>query len=421
MGYTHLQAPFAGDAVLHLQALMAKFWHRLFRRLCNWVYFARVTLIHPERLPKNGPVLFLGLHRNGAVDGFVYDSVLGHPTFLISTQLRKKHLGRLFFEGIEVVRPKDEGDRSLNLEAMKKCLDHLRVGGRLFILPEGTSALGPRHLPFKSGAAQLTLDYLANGGTIQVIPLGIHYECPWGFQSKVEVVVGRPIATALPAALSPLGKLKELKRRMQCALEEVGINVASDEYQETIQRLAYVSTLATRRSYFKSLKALELSIPQPILADWTKLEPELKGRKLLCHQGVPLFPMGSRVVYLMALMIGGPLALAGIAVNLPPFLLGWWAGKKYPDDRNVISLWRILVAIPVLILWCIALGLTAIVFGKLVWLPVYLAVSCLGLKSYYRVKKLAVAVHNGLRHPELRSRMLAFRETVLRSLPDETA
>src|SRR5574341_1221764 len=67
---------------------------------------------------------------------------------------------------------------------------------------------GPRHLPFKSGAAQLLLEYLdAPAPPLSVVPVGIHYEWPWAFRSRVEVVVGEPIPMELPAALTPLGRL----------------------------------------------------------------------------------------------------------------------------------------------------------------------------------------------------------------------
>src|SRR5437773_8087506 len=79
---------------------MANLWYHGFHRICNRVYFARVTVLHPERLPKTGPVMYLGLHRNGAVDGFIYNALLPRAVFLISTQLRRNPLGRLFFSGI---------------------------------------------------------------------------------------------------------------------------------------------------------------------------------------------------------------------------------------------------------------------------------------------------------------------------------
>jgi 1-acyl-sn-glycerol-3-phosphate acyltransferase len=392
-------------------------------RFIKIVYFERITVIHPERLPRTGPVLYLGLHRNGAVDGFVYDQVLHHPVFMISTQLRKNWFARLFFEGIAVTRTKDEGDRALNDAALHQCLDHLRAGGELFVFPEGTSSLGPGHLPFKSGAIWLLLNYLEGGNDppLRVVPIGIHYECPWAFRSKVEVTVGSPISTDLPPAASRIERLKLMKRRMQSAMEDVGINVPSDEYQELIQRCAYVATLRTPRSYFKSLKKLEAAIPERIMDEWRGLEPALKDTRLWFHQGVPLFPVGPVVFYLMALLVISPIVFAGIALNLPAFIAGWSAGKKFPDGRNVVSLWKILAGVPVFALWGGAVILTLLLLGKFLWLAAYVAVTCVGVKLYYRFKKLAVAVHNALRQPALRSRMLRFHQTVLQSMPNETA
>jgi 1-acyl-sn-glycerol-3-phosphate acyltransferase len=385
------------------------------------LYFGRISIVHPERLPACGAVLYLSLHRNGAVDGFLCHCALRSPVFLISSQFLKNWFVRLFFHGIAVTRIKDEGNRSQNDASLGQCLAHLRQGGALCVFPEGTSSLGPRHLGFKSGAVRLILDYRsADGPPLTVVPLGIHYECPWGFRSKVEIVVGAPIATSLPASASPLQQIKEMKRRVQAALEQVGINVVSNEYQVMIQRLAYVATLATPRSYFKALKALEQSVPENILAAWKELEPELRRCCLLYHQGVPLFPMGSTALYVLALLACGPLVLAAIAVNLPPFVAGLWAGQKFPDDRNVISLWKVLVGVPVFVLWIAAVTLATVCLGKLPWLAGYALVTWLGVVLYYRVKKLAVAVHNGVRHPRLRRRMLAFRETVLEALPNET-
>lgn len=381
-----------------------------------------MTLVHPELLPRSGPVLYLGLHRNGAVDGFVYDQVLRNPVFMISTQLRKNWFARLFFQGIAVTRTKDEGDHANNEAAMKRCLDHLRTGGELCVFPEGTSSLGPRHLPFKSGAVWLLLDYLENGNRppLQVIPLGVHYECPWSFRSKVEVAVGRAIPTELPPGASRIERLKTMKRRVQTALEEVGINVASEEHQQLIQRFAYAATLGTPRSYFKSLKAMEKEVPEKIMSEWRGFEPALRNTKLWFHQGVPLFPTGSVVLYLVALLVIGPIVFAAIALNLPAFAAGWYAGRKFPDDRNVISLWKILVGIPAFVLWMGTVVLATMLAGQLWWLAAYVVVTYAGVKLYCRFKKLAVAVHNALLYPALRKRMLAFHKTVLHSLPDET-
>jgi len=304
---------------------------------------------------------------------------------------------------------------------LNQCLELLRTGGALFIFPEGTSTLGPRHLPFQSGAARILARHLETGAPIQVVPLGITYECPWAFRSKVEVVVGEPVATHFSDAVDKLGRLKELKRRIQLALESVGVNVESEEYQQTIQRLAYVATLGTKRSCFRTLKALERSIPEKLLRDWQALQSEIETRELWRHQDVPLFPMGPIWLYWLALLAVAPLVGFGTLLNLPPLLAAWWAGKKFPDAPNVISLWRILVGAPSLLLWSVGLGMIASVSGQWLWLAFYALATFAGLNLYYRFKKLAVAIHNGLCCPDLRPQVLAFHESVLGKTAHEPA
>ncbi len=398
-------------------------WRRWFYRFITGVYFERITLLNPERVPESGPVLYLGLHRNGAVDGFVYNQVLGNPVFMISTQLRKNWFARLFFDGIAVTRTKDEGDHAQNDGALRQCLDLLGTGGALFVFPEGTSSLGPRHLPFKSGAIWLLLDYLETSGAapLRVVPVGLHYERPEAFRAKVEVVIGESISTDLPAHASRIERLKIMKKRVQAALETVGINVPTEEYQKRIERIGYAGTLGTKRSYFKTLKMLEKAIPEEIAKEWEELEPRLRTAKIWCHQGVPLFPIGPVLVYMGVLILLAPFVLGAILLNLPAFVASWYAGKRFPDGRNVKSLWKLLIGVPVLALWSTACIVTLLALGKFILLAGYVGVTVIGLEFYYRFKKVSVAIHNAFRRPGLRKRALAFHQTVLRSLPDERA
>jgi 1-acyl-sn-glycerol-3-phosphate acyltransferase len=389
--------------------------------LITGLYFRRVQLLHPERLPKDGPVLYLGLHRNGAVDGFVYRRVLRQPVFLISSQLRRNWFGRLFFAGIAVTRTKDKGDRAVNDEAMRQCLAHLRSGGELFVFPEGTSSLGPRHLPFKSGAAWLWFNYLEQGGPpLLVVPLAIHYTCPWAFRGRAEVVVGEPISMALPDDAGRLERLKLLKRRLRAALEEVGVNFSSCESQEMVQQLACLAAADGRRSYSAALKAMERAVPENISSSWQSLDADLRHAKVWRYEGAPCFPLKSAAGEWLALGAVVPFVAGAMALNLPAYAAGWFAGKKFPDDRNVISLWKILAGVPALTLWMGAVAAVLVVKAKFWWLAAYLAITWLGLQGYAPLKRLAVAVGNDLRYPALRPKFLSFRQTLLQSLPDET-
>ena len=161
---------------------------RALHGLLRTVWFRRIRVLGAERLPAARPVLWLGLHRNGALDGFVYAGVAPRAEFLIAAQLRRGWVARLFFEGIEVVRGKDDGDRSANAAALEGAAALLARGGEIGVFPEGTSDLGPRVLPLHAGAAHLLLGALAAGTRPAVIPLGLHYERAWCFRDSVEIV-----------------------------------------------------------------------------------------------------------------------------------------------------------------------------------------------------------------------------------------
>ena len=404
---------------------MSGLWHRALHRFLVRLYFDRVSILGAENLPAGGGAVLLGLHRNGAVDGFVYRVPAPQAVYMISVQLRRSLLGRLFFDGIEVARDKDRGKSpggaALNTGGMEQCVDLLKRGGSLCIFPEGTSSLGPRHLPFKSGAAHIAFDCLTGPGKPPaVVPMGIHYEAPTEFRSRIEVIIGKPVSTEMPEGWSRVEKLRELKRRFEIALEEVGVNVVSDEYQDTIQRLACIATLGTKRSYFRTLKQLEKSIPAPLEESWKQLSAEFHRPGLLFHQGVPLCPIFPLPLMFAVLAVIGPVTLAGWLLNAPPLLAGGWAGRKFADGPNVITLWRLLVGVPVFILWAAIISLTCALLGRPIWIAVYVVITFAALKLTRLTRKVVIEINNGLRHRDLRERALSFHQQLLSTLPDET-
>jgi len=137
------------------------------------------------------------------------------------------------------------------------------------------------------------------------------------------------------------------------------------------------------------------------------------------HQGVPLFPVGPWICYAAALVLLGPPVLAGVMVNLPPLLAAWLAARKSADDLNVIALWRILVGLPLFVLWFVGMGCGLAWFAGWPWLLGYALLTLVALKSLYRVKKLAVAVWNGLAHRDLTERAHGLDQAVLQSLSRE--
>ncbi|HEX7054940.1 MAG TPA: 1-acyl-sn-glycerol-3-phosphate acyltransferase [Burkholderiales bacterium] len=400
---------------MRLSSPLLRWWQDFFSAAGVALYFNRLTVLGRERLPRSGPVLYLGLHRNGAVDGFVYHRVVPRAEFMIARQLLRSPLGRLFFRGIEVVRDKDgtsPGERAGNRAALQVCLAHLRSGGELAVLPEGTSDLGPSHLPFKRGAARLAQAFLAEGAALRIVPLGIHYERAWEFRSNVEVVVGEPIATDLPAGASEEERTELLHERFTRALEAVGVNVASAEEQARLESLAYAATLGADRSYFSALKAFERGVPPGLAQAWQRLERDCDRLGLARHQGVPLVPLGRAWLYVVAAPPLALLAAAALLLNAPPALLAVAAARRMADARNVVALWRLIVGVPALIAWALLLAALSLAWGAPALFLAYVAVSIAGIAVFYRAKKLAVTVYNLLRGRALRSDLLTLKQGI---------
>ena len=385
-------------------------WHPLFHGFIRHLYFSRITVSGRHHVPPAGPLLVLCLHRNGAVDAFVYREAISGMTFMVKAGLRRGPMGRLFFDGVEVTRHSDGAKHGDNLEALETCVQHLHDGKRLGIFPEGSSQLGPRHLPFKSGAARIALRYLESVKPLNVVALGIHYECPWAFRSRVEVVIGPPLA--LPCGIRP----GEIKERFNRALEEVGVNFPDEAWQDLAQKFAYIATLGTGRRYFDALKSFERRLPDEAVAAWRNLEDKARGRRVLRHQGVPLFPLRMPVAYVALTAALALPVFTGALLNLPPLAIAFWAGKRFPDDTNVIALWRILTGVPLLLLWAAAWMIAAAALGSGGMIIAYLVFTGLAVLGWYRLQKLAVVAWNGTFHPDLRDDALAVRHAVLAAL-----
>jgi 1-acyl-sn-glycerol-3-phosphate acyltransferase len=390
-------------------------FHPVFHAFIRSLYYSRITVTGAEKVPADEPLLVLGLHRNGAVDGFVYRAAVPRLNYLVRAKLRNNPLGKLFFSGVEVVRSDDGGRGEDTLAMVDGCVSEIRSGTRLAVFPEGTSKLGPRHLPFKSGAARIALSCLENDVPVTVLPLGIHYECPWAFRSRVEIVVGEPIQLPSPAPTESRGaRLRGIKETFTTALEDVGINVADEETQELTQKFAYIATLGTRHRYFDALKAMEKGLPPDAVSAWKSLEDTMQGKRVLRHQGVPLFPIRMPLAYALLTVLLAIPVISGALINFPPLVIAWLVARRCADDTNVIALWRILAGVPLLVLWAVVWIITAAVLGQ-AWVALsYLSLTWIAVLGWYRLKKLAVFAWNGLFHSGLREGALAIRDLILR-------
>jgi len=373
--------------------------HHALYGLTAFLLFNRVEIRGADLSGLSGAVLFVGLHRNGALDGVPYMPAAPRAVYLVSAQLHRSALLRAVFPGIAVARRKDRqrGIGADGHEALRACVYHLGRGGRLFVLPEGTSTLGPKHLPFKSGAAEIASAVIAGGTALTLVPLAVHYERAWAWQSRAEVVIGQPVHFDATSRVEP----SELASVITDLLETTGVNVDSEEQLRTLETLAFASTRGTDVSYAQTLKRLEKSVPDELSASLETVQLTARWAGAWKFQELPLIPASSLPREALELLLLMPVVALMGAMNAPPLLIAALASRWLPDDRNVVSFWRALIGVPTGLLWAAAvtwgLALSVGAWGALA----YLALSAAGIRAVRPLKMRAVAIHNALFAPRV--------------------
>lgn len=391
-----------------------RYLQRLLLKAIGLLNFNHILVLNRPSLPGDCGVLYLGLHRNGVMDALPYIEAAPNAAYLVSAQLHRTALGRFMFPGIAVSRDKDRsrGIEADNRQSIARCVDLLASGGELFVMPEGTSSLGPHRLPLKPGAARIAQAVLARGRPLTVVPVAVHYECAWAWQSRVEVVFGTPLH------LTPeLGTTaKAIQRRFSAALDDVGINVDSIDELRLIEMLAYGATLGTGLRYSHCLKRFERNVPPKLRHDAATLDTATGRTPVLKHQGIPLTLTGTTLPYIAAWALLAPIMLAAVLVNLPPLVAAHLGARRLADELNVVAFFRMLVGVPVAMIWTVL----AIAVFWLYWGPfaalAYVSLSGLALRLWYPFRTLSVALFNRMFAPRIKRPLAAFRDTLTRSV-----
>ncbi|MGO4342366.1 lysophospholipid acyltransferase family protein [Pedococcus sp. 2YAF34] len=165
----------------------------------------RVTTVGRDRVPKGGPVLFVGNHV-GVLDGPMLPALAPRPTcVLVKRELFKGLLGWFlrFIGHIPVTR--NSGDRS----ALTSAVAVLRSGGAVGIFPEGTRGRGD------VSAVQQGAAWLALQGGATVVPVAFLGTRATGAStgslprlgSRMVVEFGHPVELAADTGLKGRARL----------------------------------------------------------------------------------------------------------------------------------------------------------------------------------------------------------------------
>ena len=233
------------------------------QRALRWLY--RETVVVPlGRVPKTGPVLFVGNHPNDLPDVLLgLQACPRHVRYVATISAGAGGVARRGYEAmgvIPVTRVRDARKMramgvdmaAVNAEAGRLVAQAFGCGHVVGAFPQGGVHDSPHIARLRTGVAMMALEALDNGSTsdVTVVPFGVQYEAPRTPRSDAMAVVGigwslrtwreERIAAGLEAGVSALTE------QLRTSLLAVTRNAPDwESAQERDELIAAVATLHT--------------------------------------------------------------------------------------------------------------------------------------------------------------------------------
>ncbi len=211
------------------------------------IYFSRIEIDDPRGyLRSKAPLIVASNHPNTLFDPIV---IVVHASvkvsFLANYGIFKNPIVGAILRTlycIPIQRPEDIGGKMLdNDKAFAQTSKHLAHKGSIFVAPEGYSYMERHIRPLKTGTMRIAFDAESSNQFalgIQVLPVGVNYDAPNRFRSRLLIKVGEPIKIADYQAAyleSPRNTVKELTAKLSNHITELCINCADEDQDQQLQ------------------------------------------------------------------------------------------------------------------------------------------------------------------------------------------
>ncbi|MEQ1855953.1 MAG: 1-acyl-sn-glycerol-3-phosphate acyltransferase [Longimicrobiales bacterium] len=355
-------------------------------KLVGWAVAVFYDLERSGPTLPTGPVLVTANHPNALVDPLVVFHTAGRPSrplakaplfeqALVGTVLRG--LG-----GLPVYRRQDEPQlMHLNDRTFDAAIEALHAGGAVQIYPEGQSHSEPALAPLRTGAARIALLAEARRGWelgLRIQPVGLTYSRKHAFRGRAIAAFGEPFEiTSLRAEYERNEReaVRQLTAMIQERLERLTLNFEHAEDAELVdvaerlyarhkkltgwrEREPMAERLPRLRRFARGLAWLRETDPDRLDGLRAEVRRYLQLLTLFgAHEGdVPRrYPLATVLAYagrqLFMLVLVLPVALAGMAVWLPPFLFTRYAAPRFRPKLDQVATYKLGAALLSFPLW----------------------------------------------------------------------
>ena len=375
---------------------------RAVTRFWLWFFFKSVDARHPERVPREGPVLLCINHPNNFIDSLVLGAAVRRKVHYLATAalFRRRLLARFLLAAgaIPVWRKQDErlqdstrpfanrppsirsehaapATTDKNTDTFVACAAAFERGALIAIYPEGTTHAEARVQRIKTGAARIALAWeVAHPRTLTMLPVGLTFEARKSFRARVLVSFGAPLplhAYVDAYREDPVKAVDALTRHLQDSMEAEVVNVERIDDARLLQAVEalYRDVLArevmeTRgvgpreldyvrlsRSIADAIAWFKAREPERVEAIWQRLRTyrallaQYHLRDETVRARLQPSPVRQRILWSWDAIVGFPLFVYGALVNLLPYLLPRWLAHRLARKETDYATVRLLASI----------------------------------------------------------------------------
>jgi 1-acyl-sn-glycerol-3-phosphate acyltransferase len=356
------------------------------------VYYPRIEVTGTDKIPESGAVLLCANHPNSLLDPVVLGLSAERPVkfFAKAPLFEKPVLGAIMSALGMIPAYRGQDDRSQvrrNLDSLDKGVEQLLDGHAVGIFPEGKSHDKLQVEKVRGGAARMALEAVDRGAEqLLVIAIGLNYECKMESRSAVWVQIAEPIQMSAWIA----------EKRAEVDNERKLLRMFTDELEARLQQVTIHLDEAQWQPWLDDLDVLAPETEQSQLAasetePAETLVPQMRRRKQIAdainyfleHDRQRALEVADEIeqyrdqVHAIGLRVRAPVlhhgflasslrlllqatalavvflpALAGTLFHLVPF----WSVRGLahlftPPGKTAVSFYRLLVGLPVYILW----------------------------------------------------------------------
>lgn len=314
------------------------------------IYYPKTTILNRELLKFDEPTILACSHPNTMMDPLHVAARTKKPVyFLANANLFASKFGNWFYSNffcIPISRQIDDRKKVNNEHSFSRVVDFLTGGGCLWIAPEGGSYWGRHWMSLKTGTARMALltesENNFNLG-LRILPIGLNYEAPNYFRTKIVINVGEPIDIRTYQAEYEKGfrqAAKVLTSDLEERLQLLEISPADEEEDSILEKVEIVlqnELPASNKAEFFRTKAMLKHIQENEATDLKKDIDDyftiLKKNKISDRSVMHFYQMSQVRKWIDWLWIVGgfPLFIYGLINNaLPSFIPYYFTNSRQP-------------------------------------------------------------------------------------------